>query len=406
VDHYGRTEGLSSDVAYALFEDREGIVWAGTTSGIDSFRDPAVTTYSVREGLGKDIAMGVLATKDDAIWVANNGSLDRIQNGSISSIRSGHGLPGHQVTSMLQDRAGNLWVGVDDGLFLYKDTHFRRLHEPNGQPLGLVVGITEDVEGDIWAECISNPRKLVRIRDFQVREEFLGSQIPPGRTLAPNPEGGIWISTLKGELALFRHGVLETFPLNAKVDPISRPMVVNRDGSVLTGTVDGLVGLRQGTVQRMTTKNGLPCNFILSLIEDKEKRWWLYTNCGVVELTDSELQRWWANPETIVQTHVYDVFDGARPSGTSFNSAACSPDGRVWFANSSVVQMLDPSRLAQKLAPAGRPSTPICVRGNIPSVLWHPTATGCGTIRPRNWIFPLPPRITRRPGFAQCGHSC
>ena len=33
------------------------------------------------------------------------------------------------------------------------------------------------------------------------------------------------------------------------------------DGSVLAGSEDGLVGLRQGKVQRMTTKNGLPCNF-------------------------------------------------------------------------------------------------------------------------------------------------
>jgi ligand-binding sensor domain-containing protein len=30
VDHYARTEGLSSDFVRAFFEDREGIVWAAT----------------------------------------------------------------------------------------------------------------------------------------------------------------------------------------------------------------------------------------------------------------------------------------------------------------------------------------------------------------------------------------
>ena len=54
----------------------------------------------------------------------------------------------------------------------------------------------------------------------------------------------------------------------------------------------------------MTTKNGLPCNFVTSFIEDREKRWWLYTDCGIVELPDSELKRWWTNPEVIVQTRV------------------------------------------------------------------------------------------------------
>jgi signal transduction histidine kinase len=103
----------------------------------------------------------------------------------------------------------------------------------------------------------------------------------------------------------------------------------------------------------MTKKNGLPCDSVISFIEDNVKRWWLYTGCGVVELPDSELQRWWANPEAVVQTHVDDVFDGARPQGgPSFNSAAYTSDGRVWFASGFVLQMVDPSTLSQKALPA------------------------------------------------------
>jgi signal transduction histidine kinase len=219
--------------------------------------------------------------------------------------------------------------------------------------LGLVVGMTEDVDGNIWAECAGNPRKLVRIRDFQVREEFSSPQVPAGHTLAPDPHGGIWIGTLKGDLALFRHGVIKKFPLNPGGDPVSHQIIANADGSVLAASNDGLVGLRQDKVQRMTKKNGLPCNAVISFIEDPMKRWWLYTECGVVELADSEMQRWSANPEAVVQTHVYDVLDGARPQGgPSFNSAAYSSDGRVWFASGFVLQMVDPSSLSHKTLPA------------------------------------------------------
>jgi signal transduction histidine kinase/ligand-binding sensor domain-containing protein len=352
VDHYGRSDGLSSDTVHALFEDREGIVWAATTSGIDSFRDSRVTTFSASEGLGKDSAVGVLASRDGSIWVANDGSLDHIVNGSISSIRTGAGLPGHQVTSLLEDHAGNMWVGVDDGLYLFSNGRFRRLPEPNHQPLGMVVALTEDKDGNVWAECFSNPRKLVRIRDLQVREEFPASQIPAGRMLAPDPIGGIWIGTSKGELVLFRNGVLERFPVQPKGDPVSRRILAAADGSALVASEDGLVGLRQGKVQRMTTENGLPCNSVISFIQDKEKRWWLYSDCGVIEFPDSDLQRWWSDPKAVVQTRVYDLFDGAQPNAPYFNSAAYSSDGRVWFANGSVVQMVDPSRLSQKAIPA------------------------------------------------------
>ena len=202
VDHYGRADGLAGDSVAALFEDREGILWAATPGeGIDKFRDPPIASFSTLEGLGNSLPQGVLASRDGTIWVANLGSLDRIEkNGTISSIRTRDGLPGSRVTSMLEDHAGNMWVGVDDGLYLFKNGRFRRVPGANREPLGLVVGIAEDVDGDIWAECFSNPPKLVRIRDFQVREEFPASRVPTGRTLAPDPLGGIWIGTLRGTL--------------------------------------------------------------------------------------------------------------------------------------------------------------------------------------------------------------
>ena len=353
VEHYDHTNGLSGDSVWALFEDREGIVWAGTTSGIDSFRDPRVTTFSQLEGLGKDLPAGILASRDGTIWVANAGSLDHIVNGNISSIRAGKGLPGNQVTRLLEDRAGNLWVGVDDGLYLFKNGRFRRLPEPNHQPLGMVIGLIEDIDGNVWAECAGNPRKLLRIRDFQVREVFPAPQVPPAWMLAPNPQGGIWIATRKGDLVLFRRGALQSFPLNPNgKNPAPHKIAAQADGSVLGAFDDGLVGFREDKVQRMTTKNGLPCDFIISFIQDKEKRWWLYTRCGVVEFSDSELQRWWTNPDTIVQNRVYDTFDGAQPNVPSFNGADCSPDGRVWFTSGVVVQMIDPSKLSQETVPA------------------------------------------------------
>ncbi len=353
VEHYGHTEGLSGDSVWALFEDREGLVWAGSTSGIDSFRDPRVTTFSALQGLGKDLAAGILASRDGTIWVANNGSLDRIRNGTVSSIRRANGLPGDQVAAMLEDHAGNFWVGVDDELYLFKDGQFRRLPAPNHQALGMVVGMSEDIDGNVWAECASNPRKLVRIRDFRVRDIFLPSQVPPGHNLAQDPRGGIWIETRKGDIALFRNGILETtVPLNKGGSPLNRQIIAEADGSILVGTEEGLVGWRMDKVQRMTTKNGLPCDFVISFVQDREKRWWLYTRCGEVEFSDSELQRWWANPDARVQNRLYDTFDGAQPNIGSFNAAACTPDGRVWFTSGVVVQMVDPSKLSQKALPA------------------------------------------------------
>ena len=218
-----------------------------------------------------------------------------------------------------------------------------------------MVGLTEDVDGNIWAECAGKARKLVRIRDFQVVEEFTSSQVPPGHTLAADPRGGIWIGALeRGSCTVSSAGAMEKFSLQPKGERVSHQIIANADGSVLAASDDGLVGVRQGKVQRLTKKNGLPCNSVISFIEDRAKRWWLYTECGVVESAG------FRDPALVGQSR------GSRSNPCIRRSGRCASagndhlsiqrpllaDGQVWFANGSVLQMVDPSRLSQKAPPA------------------------------------------------------
>jgi signal transduction histidine kinase/ligand-binding sensor domain-containing protein len=344
VDHFGTADGLSGDSVAAIYEDKEGIIWAATSNGLDSFRDRRIVTFSQAEGLSGGEVQSVLASRDGTIWAGNETSLDYLKDGVIVSIRAGEGLPGHQVASLLEDRAGRIWVGIDDGLFLYQNRRFLRLPEPNHRPLGLVVGIAEDVEGNIWAECGSNPRKLVRIRDFRVQEEFLSSQVPRAHSIAADPRGGIWLGALNGDLVHFQHGSVTIFPTHFTGEN-ARQIEAEPDGTVLAAAPnDGLIGLRLGKIQRLTRSNGLPCDGVFAFVQDNEKNWWLETPCGYAMLADSEMQRWWIHPNTLVQYRFFDVSDGARTRTVSFNPSAKSLDGRLWFANWSL-QSIDPRHL-------------------------------------------------------------
>ena len=351
VDHFERAGGLSSDTVNQIYEDREGIIWVITTNGIDSFTDSNVTTFSLAEGLSADSVSSVMASRDGTVWLANNGSLDYIRNGEVFSIRSGAGLPGFQVTSLLEDHAGQIWVGVDDGLFLYKDQHFQRLPEPNHRPLGMVTGITEDADGNIWAECASNPRKLVRIRDFHVQEEFSSSQVPAGHTLAADPKGGIWVSTVAGDLVRIQNGSVQAFPLKVTETP-PRQIQPEPDGSVLVAAPnEGLLSVRMGNVQRLTKRNGLPCDGVFAFLQDDQKNWWLEAPCGYISIADSEMQRWRGQPDAVVQYRLFDTSDSARVRLAAFIPATKSPDGKLWFAN-DVLQTIDPRHLLlNKLPP-------------------------------------------------------
>jgi PAS domain S-box-containing protein len=343
VDHFGRADGLSSDTVFDLYEGDDGVVWAATSDGIDNFRDLPVTTFSTSTGPGSTGTASVMASKDGTVWVATLGSLDFVRNGVRSSIR----VPGQQVSSLLEDRQGNIWVGVDDGLFIYKDGRFRRIPEPDHRPLGLVLGLTEDVDGNVWAECKdAQERRLIRIRDFKVREQFSQPQVPKAKAIAADPKGGIWLGAVTGELTLFRDGIARTSSLKLKRGSWAYQIAVAPDGSVMTASDDGLVMLRAGKVQHLGKENGLPCDGLNGFAVDDNKNLWLGTPCGFIEVASADVQRWWTHPETIVQARVFDTLDGARPGRVSFNPAAKSPDGRLWFVNGVVLQMVDPSHLS------------------------------------------------------------
>jgi len=348
VDHFRAANGLSSDSVNDFYEDREGNLWVATSKGIDIFRDVRVVNFSSSEGLSADVVNSVLASRDGSIWIGNQGALERLREGKITSIRQNHGLPGAQVTSLFEDRAGQLWVGVDDKLYIYKDEKFIPINKPDGKPLGTVTAITEDADGSIWAEVVG-PKGLVRIYNRQVREELAETQLPPSVSLANDPGGGIWLGLLSGGMARYRDGHPETFPFRRGADRLPvRQIALSSDGSVLGATKEGIIGLHNGKYQALDVRNGLPCNNLYSLIWDDRGTLWLASQCGLVAIAGEELRKWWESPESVVKVRLFDILDGAQPSNPPFRPvSSLSPDGRLWFANESVVQMVDPAHLGK-----------------------------------------------------------
>jgi ligand-binding sensor domain-containing protein len=351
VDHFRGADGLSSDDVYRFYEDREGNLWAATAKGIDCFRDVRVASFSTLQGLSVDEIDSVLASGDGTLWLGSPGALDAINRGIVSSIRAGRGLPGNQVTSMLEDHAGQLWVGIDKTMSIYKNGNFRRIDRRDGTPVGAVVGMTEDVDNNIWIETIGPPRTLIRIQDLKVQEEFPAPQMPDARKVAADPEGGIWLGLMNGDLARYRNGKTEIFTFKHGEDSRVNQLIVNSDGSVLGATPLGLVGWKEGKQQTLTVRNGLPCDFVNALIEDSQGALWLYTQCGLVEIAGTEIQRWWGQPDATLQLKTFDAFDGVQPGRAPFGGAARTPDGRLWFANGVLLQMIDPGHPTGNVLP-------------------------------------------------------
>jgi signal transduction histidine kinase/ligand-binding sensor domain-containing protein len=339
VDHFHSENGLSSNTVTGFFEDGEGNLWVATSKGLDFFRDNRVLSFSSTEGLSADYTGSVLAATDGTVWIGNRRTLDSIRDGKVSSTP----VPGARVTALWQDHAGKLWVGIDGRLTIYERGRFTAINRTDGSSLGTVTAIGEDLEQNIWA--IANPdRKVYRIHDLRVEEvEFKTPQIRVPRVVATNPAGGVWLGFTDG-FGRYRDG---TFQNLGKTPSIS--FMADADGSLWVSSRSGLVRWKDGREETLTSKNGLKCDTVFSSIRDDHKTLWLYTKCGLIGIPDSEVQRWWREPGSSLQTQVLDALDGATPSSSTFQPAVSkSPDGRLWFSNDSVVQMFDPNQVSQE----------------------------------------------------------
>jgi signal transduction histidine kinase/streptogramin lyase len=349
VDHFDRTNGLSGDSVTDLTEDRERNVWVVTADGVDRFADTPVSSVSVAEGLCSTEASSVLASRDGSIWTGGDGALTRVRDNSVTCFRSGHELPGSQVTSLFEDHAGRLWVGLDRGLWVYDRGRFQPITRRDARPIGLVTGIAEDAEERIWIAAAGPPRMLMRVEDLSVREELHEPPMP--RRIAADPTGGLWVGTVNGDLAHVRDGQAVVHPFEHPEGAVLTQLLPDADGSVIAATSYGLIGWRQGKALTLGEKNGLPCEQVYAITFDRKDDLWLYMNCALGVLKHADLQAWKQNPDISVTIRIFDALDGVRPTAASFVAAARSADGRLWFANTGLLQVINPERLVRNTTP-------------------------------------------------------
>ena len=152
---------------------------------------------------------------------------------------------------------------------------------------------------------------------------------------------------MTGDLARFREGKTDVFhyPHSAN-DTDVHELIVSRDGSILGATSSGVIGWLNGKQQRMTMQNGLPCDGVNTLLEDRHGSLWLYMQCGLVRIPRSEFERWRDDPGHIFVARTFDALDGVQPGLAPFQGASEGKDGKLWFVNGAILQMIDPDHLA------------------------------------------------------------
>ncbi|MBS0630406.1 MAG: response regulator [Verrucomicrobia bacterium] len=159
------TETIADTAVVALYPDRRGRLWIGTSQGVVRRENGVFISCDEKAGLPREEFHAFAEDGGGRLWAGSRSAgLFRLEGEKFAAVRpAGPAESGlARVASLLTDHAGVLWVGgmhgqllrrEGDGFFAYGARH--------GLPAWEWSGLVEDKAGDLWA---ASDQGIVRLR--------------------------------------------------------------------------------------------------------------------------------------------------------------------------------------------------------------------------------------------------
>ncbi len=200
----------------ALFQDRTGLLWAGSMQGLWQNDGHVWKLFNASDGLSSDDVRAVIDDNDGNIWIGTaDGGLDRLRDGKFVAFHKSDGLPSEHISSLYLDGQGVLWVGTSGGLGRLQGGKWTAYTTANGLASDSVQYILEDGEGNLWLgsnlglmriakkalnDFAENPTNLFACRTFGRADGLPASECSSGSQPAAcrTHDGRLWFPTLTG----------------------------------------------------------------------------------------------------------------------------------------------------------------------------------------------------------------
>jgi signal transduction histidine kinase/ligand-binding sensor domain-containing protein len=154
--------GVLGREIFALFESREGQLWAGTANGLGCREGEHWKLYMTNDGLADNMVTAIAEDSKSNLWIGTgNGGVDYFDGKKFISWQTTNGLPGNDISCLYIDGDGVLWAGTaGHGLARFENGKWKSFSTRDGlksDSIGYIIG---DDEGYLW---VGSNRGLMRI---------------------------------------------------------------------------------------------------------------------------------------------------------------------------------------------------------------------------------------------------
>lgn len=332
-----RKSGLSGDYVTDVFEDKEGNLWVATGDGLDRLRDGPVRPYSTRDGLPS--APGpIFADTQGAVWSVLNDHVARIADKAITTwpmATRGDGV----VYTLLPESDSGFLIGFAKGVTHWTSKQSVTVPELANLEFGSFLRARD---GTVWIASLN--RGLLRWQSATRTLSETGISAGRVARVAEDRTGAIWAGSLSGDLYRLTGQQIQRFGADEGLRPPVFTIFVDGKGDPWIGSAGGLSWLHDGRIETVSSREGLPADQVLAIIEDLYDRLWFVTYAGIAAIEKKSLFDWVADRSRKLVPTMYGS-GGLEVSipGRFTPNAVRTPDGHLWFSIDGVAEVAPPA---------------------------------------------------------------
>ncbi|MFL6306007.1 MAG: two-component regulator propeller domain-containing protein [Candidatus Sulfotelmatobacter sp.] len=382
VEEFTPQDGLTSDYIYCVLEDREGNIWAGTSGGLDRFRESPVVSVTVQPIANRDAlpipslhsftTSALEAGDQGALWVAGIGPqvLLKIQNDkTVTQLRDRY------VDCVYRDPTGVIWLATPWSIFRIGDKGLdgidsrqgtvtynyhgtvsagqklilRRLDLPTAGGVGVspqsrVKAITRDPLGRLWISMESGTFRLERSGWTSL--ESLGG--PQGTATAEftDSEGRIWFG-FANTLAMLDGNRVRIFSGKDGVRLGTVTSIQGKGTKIWIGGEFGLEAFDGRRFQPVNPSHGSVFGGISGIVLDADDGLWFSERRGIIHISEAQLQQLGSGKVEFESFGLLDGLTAELRGPLASPSAVQTADGRISFATTKGLAWINPKRIVR-----------------------------------------------------------
>ncbi|MFM7015164.1 MAG: two-component regulator propeller domain-containing protein [Bacteroidota bacterium] len=283
VINYNQSNGLPSNQINDLIQDRNGLIWIATMSGVITYDGKSFSNMDNCPDLTNNPVKSIYQDLKGNLWFGTiRKGLFKFTGTKFTEFNVDNGLPNDVINVITGDEKNGLWIGTNDGLSHFDGIKFVNYNVKNGLPSNIVFDIETDKSGKVWIATANGVAVLMDGKFINYSSGVAGFNSNIVYCIEKISDDEICFGTYDG-LSILKDDHFTNFTnfnggLNNRVDAL----YFDRQGVLWIGTYGGGLIKKTGDVfESVKLSEAVNGRIITSIINDREGNFWIGSWMGI-----------------------------------------------------------------------------------------------------------------------------